>query len=159
MVMLLGDLIILSIWEKLRRYDEELLISSHNYMINLTPRGWHYYSYHSSNSYRQLRGGLIFLYKILNNCFNTDFLIYIPTPQLPLSGHQFKLFIKECSGLLCRWNHGITKDWNSLPNYVVNSSSINTFKSLLDSYLLDLRFFIRWFHWYGIYAVPLPMHI
>lgn len=33
-------------------------------------------------------------------------------------------------------------DWNNLPNYVVNSLSINTFKSLLDSYSLNLRLFL-----------------
>ena len=57
-------------------------------------------------------------------------------------GHQFKLF-KEHSRLLCRSNYlmnRVTNDWNSLPNYVVNASSINAFKSLLDRYLIDLKF-------------------
>ena len=30
-------------------------------------------------------------------------------------------------------------DWNSLPNSVVESTLINTFKSLLDNYLLDVN--------------------
>ena len=33
-------------------------------------------------------------------------------------------------------------DWNNLPNYVVNGLSINTLKSFLDSYLLNLRLFL-----------------
>ena len=34
-------------------------------------------------------------------------------------------------------------DWNNLPNYVVNGLSINTLKSFLDSYLLNLRFLYK----------------
>ena len=97
-----------------------------------------------SLQYRWWRGDLIFFNKIVNNYFNTDF-----------TASVFKLF-KEHSKL-CRSNYfinRITNDWKSLPNYVVNSSSINTCKSLLDSYLLDLRFCIRW-HWSGIQAVLL----
>ena len=30
-------------------------------------------------------------------------------------------------------------DWNSLPTSVVENTSINTLKSLLDTYLLDFR--------------------
>ena len=82
-------------------------------------------------------------FKILNNYFDTNFSdIHTYSTVTTIRGHQFKLF-KEHSRLLCRSNYftnRITNDWNSLPNYVVNSSSINTFKSLLDSYLLDLRF-------------------
>ena len=36
--------------------------------------------------------------------------------------------------------NGVINDWNSLPTSVVESTSINTFKSLLDNYLLDFRF-------------------
>ena len=32
----------------------------------------------------------------------------------------------------------VINEWNSLPTSVVESSSINTFKSLLDNYFLDL---------------------
>ena len=94
-----------------------------------------------SLQYRRLRGDLIFLYKILNNYFDTDFTDLYTYSTTITRGHQFKLF-KERSRLLCRSNYfinRITNDWNSLPDYVVNSTSINTFKSLLDSYLLDLR--------------------
>ena len=72
--------------------------------------------------------------------------------------HQFKLF-KECSKLYKSnsFINRITNDWNSLPNCAVNSSSIHTFKLLLDSYLLDSRFSCIRLHWLGIQAVPLPV--
>jgi len=54
-------------------------------------------------------------------------------------GHQFKLF-KEYSRLLCIDSNRISNQWNSLPHYVVNSSSINTFKALIDSYLDTLSY-------------------
>ena len=34
----------------------------------------------------------------------------------------------------------VINDWNSLPTSVVESTSINTFKLLLDNYFLDFRF-------------------
>ena len=90
--------------------------------------------------YRRLRGDLIFFLTIISPPI---LLIAIYTYSRSITrGHQFKLF-KERSRLLCRSNYfinRITNNWNSLPNYVVNSSSINTFKSLLDSHLIDSRF-------------------
>ena len=86
-----------------------------------------------SLQYRRLRGDLIFLYKVLNNYFDTDFTdLYTYSTTTITRGHQFKLF-KEHSRLLCRSNYliRITNDWNSLPNYVVNSTSIDTFKIVI----------------------------
>ena len=63
-------------------------------------------------------------------------MIYIPTPQL---------LLPEDISLNCLRN---VQDYyvdqitlligSPMPNHVVNSLSINTFKSLLDSFLLDL---------------------
>jgi len=75
-------------------------------------------------------------------------------------GHQFKLF-KEHSRLLCWSNYfsnRISNQWNSLPHYVVDSSSINTFKlafkALIDSYLADLRYTFLCMY-AGVYAYVL----
>ena len=95
--------------------------------------------------YRLQRGDLIFLYKILNNYFSSDFTnlsLYTYSTTTTTRGHQFKLF-KQHSRLLCRSNYFMNRvinEWNSLPTSVVESSSINTFKSLLDNYFLDFRF-------------------
>ena len=92
--------------------------------------------------YRRQRGDLIFLYKILNDYFSSDFTILYTYSTTTTGGHQFKLF-QQHSRLLCRSNYFINRvinDWNSLPTSVVESTSINTFKLLLDNYLLDFRF-------------------
>ena len=97
-----------------------------------------------SLQYRQWRGDLIFLYKVLNNYFNSDF--SDSYTYSTIWGHQFKL-LKNCARLLCRSNYffnRITDNWNSLTNYVANSSSINTFKSLLDGHLSNLKFIFVW---------------
>ena len=79
---------------------------------------------------------IIFFYKVSNNYFDTDFTdLYTYSTTTFTRGHQFKLF-KKYSRLLCRLNYfinRITDNWNSLPNYVINSTSINTFKLLLDA--------------------------
>ena len=91
-----------------------------------------------SLQYRRLRGDLIFLYKVLNNYFNSDFSdLYTYSTITFTRRHQFKLFKNRARLLLF---NRITDNWNSLPSYVVNSSSINTFKSLLDSHLSNLKF-------------------
>ena len=75
---------------------------------------------------RRLRGDLIFLFKILNNYLQLIFLIYIRTQDvLPGDINSLTNYLRNA---------------NSLPNYVVNASSINAFKSLLDRYLIDLKF-------------------
>ena len=71
-----------------------------------------------SLAYRRLRGDLILVYKIL------------------------KLF-KSFSKLRCRYDYfynRIVNDWNSLPENVVNSSTVNCFKSCIDTHLINSRF-------------------
>ena len=92
--------------------------------------------------YRRQRGDLIFLYKILNDYFSSDFTNLYTYSTTTTRGHQFKL-LNQHSRLLCRSNYFMNRmisEWNSLPTSVVESSSINTFKSLLDNYFLDFRF-------------------
>ena len=70
--------------------------------------------------------------------------------------HRFQL-CKERSRLFCRsdyFSNRITNDLNSFPNYVINSSSINTIKSFLDNYLLWFKVFL---HWSGIQVEPFPI--
>ena len=55
-----------------------------------------------SLQYRRLRGDLIFLYKVLNNYFTSDFSdLYTYSTITFTRGHQFKLF-KNHTRLLCR---------------------------------------------------------
>ena len=58
-----------------------------------------------SLQYRRLRGDLIFLYKVLNNYFTSDFSdLYTYSTITFTRGHQFKLF-KDRTRLLCRSNY------------------------------------------------------
>jgi len=92
--------------------------------------------------HRHLRGDLIMLYKTLNGYFNSDFSSNFYTfSTASTRSHQFKLF-KYRSRLLCRSNYffnRIINNWNQLPATVVNSNSVNYFKSLLDNHLIDSR--------------------
>jgi len=95
-----------------------------------------------SLQYRRLRGDLILLYKILKGYFSSDFNNFFTYSNNITRGHQFKLF-KSFSRLKCRSDYffnRILNHWNSLPDYIVNSSSVNSFKSLLDSHLVNSRF-------------------
>ena len=95
-----------------------------------------------SLAHRRLRGNLILLYKILNNYFSSDFHNFFSYTNTITRGQQFKLF-KSFSRLKCRSDYFLNRilnDWNGLPDYVVNASSINYFKSLLDSHLANSRF-------------------
>ena len=85
---------------------------------------------------------LIMLYKILNGYFNSDFSNLYTFSTTSTRWHHFKLF-KYRSRWLCRSNYFFSKiinDWNQLPATIVNSNSLNCFKSLLDNYLIDCRF-------------------
>jgi len=62
---------------------------------------------------------------------------------LTTRGHQFKLF-KHHTRLQIFSNfyfNRIINDWNSLPSNVVNTKSVNSFKSLLDNFLIDSNLF------------------
>ena len=81
-------------------------------------------------------------------------LIYTPTPLLLLLPGGTSL---NCLSKIQDYYfmNTVTNDWNSLPTSVVESTSINTFKLLLDNYLLDFRF--TFVHWSGIQTLPLPV--
>ena len=92
-------------------------------------------------AYRRLRGDMIEVYKIFN--------IYHQNiaPQLILSttatrGHNFKLFLERCERThpkLNSFTQRIVKPWNSLPEHVVNSKSLNSFKNSLDRHWMNLN--------------------
>ena len=91
-------------------------------------------------SYRRLRGSMIEVYKIFH--------IYdkAATPCLPLSnlntrGHNLKLYYSRSNKehpKLHSFNQRVVHPWNSLPEDVVNSKNINTFKNRLDKHWENL---------------------
>ena len=84
---------------------------------------------------------MIKVYKIFN--------VYDPNiaPQLIQSttatrGHNFKLFLERCERThpkLISFTQRIVKPWNSLPEHVVNSKSLNSFKNSLDRHWMNLN--------------------
>ncbi|XP_071952732.1 uncharacterized protein [Antedon mediterranea] len=88
---------------------------------------------------RRLRGDLIEAFKILKGFEDID-----PKDLFKLShnirtrGHSLKLYRPKLRGnLMCRANFftiRVIHHWNSLPEYVIQASSVNIFKSRLDNY-------------------------
>jgi len=87
---------------------------------------------------RRKRGDLIETFKIMNQMENLDsktFFIRSSTNQL--RGHSFKIY-KQKATSMCRRNffsQRVVNDWNSLPQDVVEASSLEVFKKRLDSYM------------------------
>ena len=84
---------------------------------------------------RKKRGDLIEVFKILNKLEDTDEEIFFErSSTMSLRGHSLKLF-KSFSKKLCRKNffsQRVINDWNSLPQHVIDSNSLNVFKNRLD---------------------------
>ena len=87
---------------------------------------------------RRLRGKLIECFKIINGFSNVErdnlFTLAIDLPTrgngLKLRGHKVSLDITKHF-----YTNDIVDKWNSLPEYVVNSTSIDMFKNKLDQHL------------------------
>ncbi len=91
-----------------------------------------------SMRYRRLRMDCIEAYKILNHQYDTDC-----TPTLLLKENQTRnrgngksLIIKRARTELRRnsFTHRIAPLWNSLPETVVSSPTVDTFKARMDKY-------------------------
>jgi len=90
--------------------------------------------------YRRIRGDMIEVFKIITGKYD-----YLISPHLPLSsssvtrGNSFKIITCRCHYDLRKYSfrNRITNIWNSLPNDVVNASSLNVFKNRLDKIRLN----------------------
>ena len=90
--------------------------------------------------YRRRRGNMIQIFKILNDYVRIDKNQFFKIREGSRTrGHGNKIF-KEHAIRLPRRNNLPQKsanDWNSLPEKVVNSPSVNIFKNKLDKYWLE----------------------
>ena len=90
-------------------------------------------------SYRRRRGDLIQVYKYLNDHYNVDWsnlFELVIDPHYLTRGHKFKLY-KCAPKSKMRENFftvRVVNDWNSLPENVVCSPSVNAFKNALDDH-------------------------
>ena len=94
-------------------------------------------------AHRRQRGDMIETYKMLTGIYNQK---CIPKLQRSVSrtrGHQFKLFKTRTNRLDVRkffFVNRITDEWNNLPDYVVCSPTLNTFKNRLDKHWGERKF-------------------
>ena len=95
---------------------------------------------------------MIEVFKIVN-CIYDDSV----APQLPrvessrTRGHSFKLNVNRCRYDLRKFSfcNRVVNLWNTLPDYVVNSVSVNNFKNNLD------RLWVKEEFYYDVDASPL----
>ena len=95
-----------------------------------------------SLTYRRFRGDLILIYKafhIPNSPIRNLFVVC--SQPYGTRGHQFKLAKPSCHLNIRKYSfpNRIINHWNSLPDLIVSASSLNSFKSRIDTHFKDLH--------------------
>ena len=100
-----------------------------------------------SLSYRKLRGDMIEVYKIINGKSNQDTCTILKlwkdmAPRSSIRGHSLKLYPQRARTQLRKYSFAmrVVNYWNSLPEKIVTSKTLNTFKNRLDKYWEDQNF-------------------
>jgi len=85
---------------------------------------------------RRERGDLIEVYKIIKGIDKVGCLQVENKKSYGLRGHNYKLVKKRFNLKVgqCCFSNRVVNQWNSLPNFVVNSENLNAFKRNLDQY-------------------------
>ena len=90
-----------------------------------------------SLAYRRRRGDMILIYQITHQLLKISFPAFF-TPSLHAStrGHNYKLLKSQyrCRPRQSFFSVRSINDWNSLPANIVNATSLNQFKNLLDEH-------------------------
>ena len=86
--------------------------------------------------YRLKRGDMIETYKWFNKKYLCDYSPFPITTRSITRGHNFKLKKQACRLDVRKYFFSlrVVDNWNSLPNEVVCSPSLNTFKNRLDAF-------------------------
>ena len=86
---------------------------------------------------RRERADLLEVYKILNGLEGVNEKDFFIRDNRKSRGHAFKLFKKRVRLDIAKYSFSnrICNAWNSLPNAIVDSPSVNAFKNGLDNYL------------------------
>ena len=94
--------------------------------------------------YRRIRGDMIEVFKILNELYDVN---VVPPIAKSLNnrtrGNSFKLQVVRCKYDIRKYSfcNRVVNVWNSLPDSVVNSGSVNMFKNSLDKFWKCESFF------------------
>ena len=99
----------------------------------------------SSLVYRRFRGDSIEVYKYLHGLYeidNSNFLPLHTSVGMATRGHSLKLLKKQCSTNLRRnfFTLRVVNTWNSMPEEIVRSTSVNCFKGRFDRFWCHLRY-------------------
>jgi hypothetical protein len=112
-------------------------------------RGWSYDQRLSSLKWctleeRRLRGDMIEVFKLLKGFDLVAPNIFFMKSFTGLRGHEFKLYKSSFFTNVGKFtfSNRIVQNWNSLPQHVVSSNTVNTFKNRLDQHYLHCRGFI-----------------
>ena len=86
---------------------------------------------------RRLRGQLIEVFKILRGFDDVDYRSMFQLSEGRTRNHGYKLELKRYRGDICGnfFSYKICSHWNALPPDVVNSTSVDQFKTRLDKVL------------------------
>ena len=95
-----------------------------------------------SMDHRRKRGDMIQLFKILNGFENIDAQTMFTFATSQTRGHNKKLYKPRCAKGFRQHSFGIRSidPWNSLPQNVIDSSTVNEFKNKLDKEWRHIRF-------------------
>ena len=95
-----------------------------------------------SLQHRRRRGDLIYLYQILKGVYDIDFQLFTLSTSNITRGHTMKLFKHHMNSYARSkfFSNRVINDWNSLPQFTVDSPSVNEFKLLLDRHFSNCLF-------------------
>ena len=95
-------------------------------------------------SYRRIRGDMIELYKITTDIYDKESCEFIRlwkdvAPRTGMRGHQKKNFPQQAKTTIRKISFALrnVNIWNSLPQHIVNATSVNSFKNRLDRFWKD----------------------
>jgi len=93
--------------------------------------------------YRRLQGDKIKVFKITHNYYDTGALVKLNfNPVGSTRGNKFKLRKDMCRYDIRKYSfcYQVVNVWTSLPDYVVEADSANSFKSRFDKYWANQEF-------------------
>ena len=88
---------------------------------------------------RILRGDQIEVFKIVNGYEDVDRNMFFKLKEGSRTrGHKAALVKEQCRLDMRKYSFSqrVINEWNKLPNYCVNASSVNMFKNRIDRYLI-----------------------
>ena len=89
-------------------------------------------------AYRRARGDMIQVFKLMSDkdCYDKSLPNLLTPSTTGLRGHDYKVFMDRPSKDIRKYNFNIriTKNWNSLPSYIVKASNLLNFEKKLDLY-------------------------